>query len=343
MAEVQLPKQFLADFLSLANQAKKHIYLQSLLFEKGDILSTLETVLVKKAKEGVTVHIVRDWVSQKYIHQHLPIIPPYGKLRQYGRQLQKENDLLKQKWEQAGIKFTTTNIPDMFSSPFLIANRNHIKMYIVDDTAAWIGGVNLSDLQFESIDFLVKFGDTKLITALSQQFFQINENRPKANYSIHCSENNTLLVDAGINGKSIIYDEAVNMIQKAQKKIIYASQFVPDGKVLTEIIAAAKRGVEVNVYTSHKKSRIFSSLPFNVPYKIFLAKTKQYTQIVLRHQPNIVHAKLLIVDEKEALFGSHNLVQIGVWLGTEEIAVATTEKDTVLQLLHFIAENMKNS
>ncbi len=335
MPEVQDPKQFLSDFIAASEKAKHRVFLQSMLFEKGEVLQSLEPVLIKKAQEGVDVRVTTDWISQRYVHDNPNILPTLSRrTRQINKQVHTQTKLLIQKWSQAGIKFTVTNIPSVFS-PLSIFGRNHIKMYIVDEDAAWVGGVNLTDLSFGWIDFMVKFKDRSVIDAVTQQFFKVNENKPTENYTVSFGLHE-LLVDSGIRGNSIIYDAAIELIKQAIASITFVSQFVPDEKLLEELINAGNRDVKVTIITSSKNSRNINEFPYNVPYLRFLRRIKNRQNISLFHQNKKVHAKLLIVDEEKALFGSHNLVYIGVLLATEEIAIRTVDLDLVKQLSHFI-------
>lgn len=337
MFMIQTPQEFLADFVKEAEKAKKRIYLQSMLFERGQLLQTLEPVLIKKAKAGVDVQITTDWVSKRYFEDNANVIPPLSKqIRLHGQKIHVETEALISRWEQAGIVFTFTNKPTALSSFISINGRNHTKMYLIDDKAAWIGGINLFDIALTLIDFMVKSTDPLLIDNLAKQFVRVNNNKPKNNLYVQYSPLNKLLIDAGIRGKSIIYDEAATLISNAKQKITFASQFLPDGKILQNILQAAKRGVAITIITSNSNNKVFHKFPYNIPYLYLQKQLKDKKNITVIHRTKRVHAKLLITDEKIALFGSHNLTRIGVLLATEEIAIRTADKKLVTALQHFI-------
>lgn len=52
------------------------------------------------------------------------------------------------------------------------------------------------------------------------------------------------------------------------------------------------------------------------------------------------HAKLLLVDNESALFGSHNYDAILVALGTEELSLLTARKHIVLPLINFFEKTI---
>lgn len=334
MPEVQESHRFLADFLSEAKKAKNRIYLQSLLFEAGDVLAQCEPIFIEKAKAGVDVHITLDSIYAQYVGDNLNFIIEKVDPQESAK-VKNATQKVINRWSAAGVKFTFTNKQKFIAKVLPIYRRNHIKIYVVDDIV-WLGGVNSSDESIERIDFMVKFTDKIVVKDVAKQFYQVDENRSKHDYTIP-SPPQTILVDAGYLGKSIIFDTATTMVTQSTKRVIFVSQFIPDGKLLTEILLAAAKGIAVTVITSPKD--VFTHFPYNIPYQSFRAKMRQYPNIKLFHQHKKVHAKLLIIDDMMALFGSHNLVQLGVLLGTEEIAVKTTDTALVRNLKKFVEEN----
>lgn len=339
MTTVQSPREFLDDFIKHAKHAKKRIYAQCMIIESGEAMDLIEPVLIQKAKEGVDVRFTIDWVWQKYVHAEPDVFPVLNpKTRQYNHVLHKKTFDLIKRWSDAGINFTVTNPPGFISSKLPIFRRNHTKIYVVDDEAVWVGGINFFDLAFEWIDFMVKFTDPDFITPIAEQFHKVNEKRPNNNYITTLDKENKLVVDAGKIGDSIIYDQAIELIRQAKKSLLFVSQFVPDGRILDEIIKAYKQGVTCTIMTSNKDYRTFTKFPYNRPYHAFLNKTKD-TSLILHHQRTQAHAKLIIVDDKVAMFGSHNFVNVGVILGTEEIAVRTENPELIGELQKFIDKN----
>ncbi len=340
MPQVQNAKQFFADFIHCAATAKKRIYLQSIFFESGEVLEQIEAVIVKKAQEGVAVHVMIDWVSERYVEDNPHILPTLKKSVNTKKDLvHRQTKLLIKRWKQAGITFTTTNPQNGISLFLSIYGRNHKKIYLVDDTAVWLGSANLLDRTVRSVEIMTKFTNPIMINAVSEEFFKVNNNRPSQNYSLSVSPQYELLVDAGTRGKSIIYDNATEAVISAKQSIVFASPFAPDGKILKAMIATAKRGVPITIVTNNIDYKNFTVFPYNIPYKIMLEQIKHEKNISVLYQDRKVHAKILIVDSMIALFGSHNFVDIGVQLATEEIAVRTTDAHLISQIKTFLKEN----
>ena len=107
--------------------------------------------------------------------------------------------------------------------------------------------------------------------------------------------------------------KAIDLVRTA-KKSIYISTFKLEitskrrGAKLKEffdlLIQKAGEGVDVCILTNRKDNR--GHVPDSNAFALRFLKT---TKIKVRHLPNdrIVHAKVLIVDRKKAILGSHNL------------------------------------
>jgi hypothetical protein len=95
---------------------------------------------------------------------------------------------------------------------------------------------------------------------------------------------------------------------------------------------AKRRGVSVDIMTYHKgmalskvKGRV-EQLLFNI-----FSEDLSATQI-----KKYVHAKLLIIDNINTIFGSHNFSKFGVLFGTKEIAINSTNPDLILSLNNWL-------
>jgi len=331
-----LPNDFLDDFLKEAEKAKHSIYLQSMNFEAGNVLSKIEKVLLDALSRGVRVNINHDWVSQVFINGDLSFFPSISsKERIHGKELHKKSQEIEENLRAHGATFITTNTPSMLNRMLPMVRRNHIKLYIVDEAIAWMGGVNLFDEAFEKIDIMIKFDEEKIVDGLVKQFFMVNQLRSPVDYKLQLTSVENLFVDTGKFGSSIIYTEAMRKIDSAEKSIIFISQFVPDGPLLQKLIKASKRGVKVDVVTSTKKNSLFTSYPTRLTYLYFQYILPKYPLITLTHRLKDVHAKIISVDGDCAMVGSHNYTYSGVLFGTEEIMMQTTDKDLVKRIEDF--------
>ncbi|MDO8497924.1 MAG: phosphatidylserine/phosphatidylglycerophosphate/cardiolipin synthase family protein [bacterium] len=344
MTKVQTTEEFFEDFKREVENAKERIYIQTMNFEIGPRLLPLAQVLVKKAKEGVDVRITMDWVYKRYVGDDLRLLPLFNReKRKYKERVHTENERVIQELKDAGAHIEVVN--KAYFLPFLvpIIGRNHKKIYIVDTKAAWLGGINFFDGSFYAVDFMVKFQDDSIIKKLVQEYFKIERHKHREDVSVVLNSDMNLLLDSGKRGSSIIYQEAIDMVRRAKETIQFVSQLPPDGKLLEAIVGAVEKGIKVELYTSKETSRQFNDFPYNTLYLHFQNRAKQYPGLRLNHLLDRLHAKLLIVDNKEALFGSHNLVHLGVMLGTEEIAIKTKNVSLLTELSEFITKELRSS
>ncbi len=336
MTNFQSTFEFLDDFVLHAQEAKHFIRMQAMVFEFGHAMDLIFPVLANAVSRGVRVEVNVDWVSTRYVHGKIRLVPNFNrKKRIYENSIHNQNRRVFKKFSDAGIIINVLNTPDIFSMILPVLGRNHIKMYIVDDVS-WVGGVNFFDRGFTVSDFMVRFDDLSISKILHEQFLMINESRRKENFLVKCSESFTFVNDCGLVGNSLIYKTAMDVVSEAKKEVVFVSQMVPEGRMLDLLIRKAKMGIKVVVITSSKNSSVFVNYPYKITYDWFLKSINGIDKIKFIHAKGKVHAKLLIVDTQLAMFGSHNFVESGIWLGTEEIAIKTTEKALIGDLVKFV-------
>jgi phosphatidylserine/phosphatidylglycerophosphate/cardiolipin synthase-like enzyme len=334
------PYDFLEDFLDEAKKAKHSIYLQSMNFEAGGVLGKIEKVLIEALNRGVRVNINHDWVAKVFVQGDLPLLPsPSSKRRHVGEKLHRESQELEANLKAHGATIITTNTPNPFTKLLPMVGRNHIKMYIVDEKIAWMGGVNLFDDAFNNIDIMIRFEDEKIVNRLTKQFFMVNSLQSPVDYSLRLTDTERLFVDSGKKGSSIIYQEALEQVDRAKESIVFMSQFVPDGQLLRHLLQATKRGVKVDVMISYPQSVLFRTYPTKLTYLYFKHAIRKNPYITVTHKSKNVHAKIIIVDGIKALVGSHNYTYSGVLFGTEEIMIETTNEALVEDIGKFVVEN----
>ncbi len=332
---LQNPHEFLDDYILHASKATQRVWIQAMVFEVGAVSDRLTEVLIAAARRGCDVRFQVDWNSSQYVDGDLRMGPQFDlKKRAYADQVHKANENFFAQLRKEGIRVTILNSPLIIARLFPIYRRNHTKLYI-SDNVGWMGGMNLYDEAFENVDFMVRFEDPRVVSAFISQFEQVNERRPKQNYSIDCAEGYRFIVDSGKNGESLIYDMALEDVRSARESIEFISQIVPEGVLLEIFLQKAAKGIPVRIVTSSRNEKQFKSYPQKYFYDVFKKRVMGNQNIYFTHLLKTVHAKLIIVDGKIGLFGSHNFVEQGVLLGTEEICMRTEDPHLVEQLKGF--------
>lgn len=333
MYTLQEPTEFLEEFIAAINHAEKHVRVESMLFVSGIQTRRLAEALKRAAQRGVIVDVYIDWITQFVINGEYAFFPIFDHKK---RTALANSKALLASLTRAGIHVAITNTPHTFGKLFPFAGRNHTKLYMIDNRLAWIGGVNLADTFFEMVDFLIKTDNEALIAALNSRCHEKKISTANKNQTLRVDKNTSLLLDAGKPGKSIIYKLGLELIDNAQKTVFFISQFVPGPALLHHMLQKTKSNVRITIVTSSKSHFFFKKFPYVLPYYFFLKSIKGNPHITFIHLPKATHAKLLLVDGTSALFGSHNLAETGVWLGTEELDLITEDQHLINQLNLFI-------
>lgn len=341
--QLQSPAEFIKDFQKEAKKAKKRIWIQTMYFESGERTKTFEKALLNAVKRNLDVQVVIDWSTKRHtvdtVHLY-PLFPFKKEKRQEIKHFSKQSRSMLEKLKEAGVKVLLANQPGVNGNLIPVLRRNHSKIFIIDDVL-WTGGINLNEPAFDNIDFMIRFQNKKILKAVEKQFPQLSK-KDITDYLVDLDHNYKLLVDNGRYNKSLIYANAVKMIEKAKKEIIFVSQYVPDGQLLKRLVEKAEEKVKVIIITSHKEHKVFTKFPYKPLYKRLMSKIKHNPYIELVHCSKKVHAKLLQVDKKEVIFGSHNFVKTTVWFGTQEISIHSKDKNLIKTLDKFAMSLYKN-
>lgn len=227
--------------------------------------------------------------------------------------------------QRSGARVHVTNVAKHFvASPF--HGRSHIKTCIIDETA-YIGGCNLTDPQ--DIDGMIRISNSKTAELLystlvpAYEFGNIGQAFGFIDKNFAIDSQTTLLLDSGKKHQSIIYDNALQIINNAKKSIFMTCQFFPSGETADALAAALSRGVEVRLFfnSPHKHNGLIFHLVHVVTQNYTASKLPKdlFIHELPAHSPYI-HAKVL-ANEFSGMFGSHNYVSQGVRFGTAEIAI----------------------
>jgi phosphatidylserine/phosphatidylglycerophosphate/cardiolipin synthase-like enzyme len=243
-----------------------------------------------------------------------------------------------QSLQSAGATCCITNIPSRrLRVPQ--AGRSHIKAAVVG-RSSYVGGCNLSKPQ--ELDVMVRFQDEAMAKTLAGWLACIAEagttRQAFQDVDTECalSGGRRLLLDAGVPGQSLVYDEALELIDTAKEWIYLTCQYFPGGTTAKHLAAAQARGVAVHIAHSHPAVH-GPQAPFHHLYRLrerVRHSAPLFSGQLSRKTPNI-HAKIL-ASERGVLVGSHNYVVQGVALGTAELALFSPDPDFAQALRAFM-------
>ena len=247
--------------------------------------------------------------------------------------------------ESAGGRFRITNVPKRRFNPRPIG-RSNLKAAVVGGTA-YIGGCNLE--RPWQVDVMTAWEHKGVAAVLSdwlERMYESGSARTAFNGAdtlAKINETTSLLCDAGTPGQSLIYDQALRLIDNARQSLLMTCQYLPSGQIAKHLAAAEARGIKVEIIYSHPRAHGAAA------YLQYMHQIAQQTRRLPasiragrldRGLPKL-HAKLLI-SEHEALIGSHNYVAYGVRFGTAELALHSTDKQFGDHLRRFIKQQIAN-
>lgn len=343
---LETSREFMTDIISSIEQAKDRVWLEFMQFESGEIMSQLVDALIAAKERGVDVSFHLDRYAKNFtrvgnrdVWRFSQILrnpkEPVSELKE--RTLKQRNRFMTEydieKMRAAGIVVFPNATGIQKYIPF-VGDGNHRKFAIVDDTA-WLGTANLTDADISGMDnFMLRTQSEEFVDILENIF----SNPPQQNTVYRSSQEQVenridweLLVDAGRPNHSAIYDRALEMIEAAEEKIEFVTQYWPNGKLEQALIKRAKEGLDVRVVTqAHGDHRLWR-YPFKTGFQSFM-RYKEYSGLEILHPKKPTHTKGLLVDGKMALFGSNDLFDLSKIAGVKEISLYTENPDLVEQI-----------
>lgn len=225
-------------------------------------------------------------------------------------------------------------------NPF--SGRSHIKFAVINDEVL-IGGCNLSHP--DQLDVMVRTVNSRLsqyLVALAADIAAakiVREALGKKDFHFKIDDETELLIDAGVRRQSVIYDRALALIKNAKHTVYMTCQYFPNASTPTQLAQAHERGVDIHLVYNHPDQH--NGALRGVQKHTIALKKKRLPASVFADQldmdRNYLHAKILL-NEHEVIIGSHNFVEMGVSLGTAEIALRSTSPEFIATAKQWITQ-----
>jgi cardiolipin synthase len=320
-----LPPQYLQDLTKHVREAKRTVAILTTVLVEDDTTSELFDALREAARRGVTVMVGVDTFT--YTEPKGSYLPTTYQSLRYRNAIASQKRLA-----EAGVRFTWFGRFSMMA----FSGRTHIKWSVVDDIVYAFGGTNLDHDSFLKTDYMFKTKNPDLAHQLVQEQRRITA-ADKAGHSNRShrfgDDDNMVLLDGGFFGDSIIYRRACYWAERAAH-VTLVSQYCPTGK-----LSRLLKNTQSDLYFNHWTN---AGLLNRFTIRIGMHFSKHLTSYHRRHY---LHAKFIIFTlhdgSKVAITGSHNFVLAGVFLGTREVALETTNKKIIKQLEQFFIQHVK--
>ena len=303
--------------------ARKYIYVETFRFGKDEIGDRFRRALTRKAKDGVDVRVLIDYWGAGPINKDYfkDLIGYGGEVRFFEK-----------------IKYNS----DMFTRGH---KRNHRKLMLIDDDISWIGSSNLTGYNMnwrESCLRIKSGGMTFIFTKLFMQDFRIY------NKYLFNKAYNTRLVkykafdiirDAPSITVKRVNNRFIQMIKNATESVFIETPYFLPGFLLRKAMTdAAKRGIKVTVILP-KQSDVNL---IDVLRNKYLGPLCNGGVKFLFYRPNNLHAKLMLVDNKQFAIGSSNF-DYRSFRYMYEIMLVGDERDIADQIQNHIQKTISES
>ena len=321
------------------NKAKKYIFFEYFIIEKGKMWDEIHQIFLDKIKKGVKVYLMYDDIGCA------SKIPGnfYKKLRKEGIDAVPFNKFIP-------IVSTIHN------------HRDHRKITVIDGLVAFTGGINIAD---EYINLKHPFGKWKdggvmikgpavdSYVALFLQNYNVMTTKQLfiddfISYEHEAYESKGFLQAYGSGPKPIFkenigLDVYLNIINQAKKYLYITTPYlICDYSLLEALVLAKRRGVDVKLITPHIPDKKTMFMLTRSNYKPLLEAGIE----VYEYKPGFIHTKMFVCDDEYALnidtnyYGTFNesiknLFSFGYLKdGSTEEGVAAMKNATYIKLKH---------
>ncbi len=287
--------QIFPAMLDAIRKAERTIDFETYIYWSGAIGRAFADVLTERAKAGVKVHVLLDWVGTEKMDEAL-----IDELKSVGVEVQKYH---KPHWTGLGK----------------LNNRTHRKLLVVDGQVGFTGGVGIAELWTGNAQDPDHWRDTHFkvegpVVGQMQSVFMDNWTKV-AGTVLHGTEyfpplspvadGMAQVFSSSPSGGSASMELMYLLSITAAKRSIRLSSayFVPNPMALDAFVAAIKRGVKVQIITPGK---YIDSEAVRQASRAKWGALLEAGAEMYEYQPTMYHVKVMIVDEFMVSTGSTN-------------------------------------
>ncbi|MEQ8524391.1 phosphatidylserine/phosphatidylglycerophosphate/cardiolipin synthase family protein [Gracilimonas sp.] len=297
--------------------ARHSVSIQCMSFEADQVGTKLIELLVSKPTLERTL-LIDDY--SRFVVNDTFLNGPQGWLNKNNARREREAlDGLLKKAEQAGIhiKFTSPMGFLMHRYPA----RNHKKMVLIDKEISYLGGMNFTEHNFEWSDIMIRHTNPDIASALQESFLaDLNETTPPPVTEI--SPETVLYVLNGWKTRAA-YSNLLERV-KSSRKVVGLSPYI--SYPMLDAIAAVSENMVILPKANNK------------PLMHYIHRFKRYSEINFKYvSGKMVHAKMLILDDEVAVYGSSNFDVISYFF-EKEVVMVNKNSDLIKQLTAFSSQ-----
>lgn len=292
-----------ARLVELIESARRRISLLTYLLHYDAVGRDILRRLERRAREGVEVRLLLDKIGSLYLTKRFfsPLVKAGGRVAFF--------------------------LPAVYRSNL----RNHRKMLICDDVRVLAGGANIADeylgpapdkRRWQDLSFVLSGPAVSRYAEVFRADWQfasgeiIRPLEPPAPEPAADGEEAVLQVVP--SGPDVLwdplYDAILSAAFQARRRIwIVTPYFVPDDALAQSLRLAARRGVEVRILVPERSNHFLADRARGT----YLREIQSAGGKIYFYSAGMVHAKLLLVDDRLALLGSPNFDMRSLFLNFE--------------------------
>ncbi|MCP9291161.1 phospholipase D-like domain-containing protein [Gracilimonas sediminicola] len=297
--------------------ARHSVSIQCMSFEADQVGTKLIELLGSKPTLERTL-LIDDY--SRFVVNDTFLNAPQGWMNKNNARKERQalDGLLKQA-RQSGIRVKFTNPMGFLMHRY--PARNHKKMVLVDEEISYLGGMNFTEHNFEWSDTMVRHTNPDIAAALKVSFqADLNETTPPP--------------ITEINPKTVLY-----LLNGWKTKEAYTN--------LLERVTSSSKVVALSPYISYPMLDAIASVPDNQvilpkannkPLMHYIHNLKRYSEINFKYvSGKMVHAKMLILDDEVAVYGSSNFDVISYFF-EKEVVIVNKNPELIKQLTSFTSQ-----
>ena len=299
--------QIFPPMLDAIRHAQKTITFETYIYWSGRIGQEFADALAERARAGVMVHVLLDWVGSVKMDERLIKI-----------------------MQDAGVEVRRYHAPHWYTIDKL-NNRTHRKLLIVDGVVGFTGGVGIGDEWAGHAQDPDHWRDTHFkgegpVVAQMQAVF--NDNWTKATGNVLHGEayfpplrpagdaRGQVFASSPSGGSESMQLMYLLIINAAVRSIeLSSAYFLPDDLARDTIVAAVRRGVRVRVITP---GRFTDAALARRASRAMWGDLLRAGVEIYEYEPTMYHCKVLVADDLLVSAGSTNFDDRSFRLNDEE-------------------------
>ncbi len=297
--------QIFPSMLRAIDGARNTVTFETYIYWRGNIASQFADALSKKAREGLSVKVLLDWVGS------IPM-----------------DEGLVKRMQEAGVEVVRFR-PVHWHTLDRVNNRTHRKLLIVDGRIGFTGGVGIGDEWNGDARSPEEWRDnhyrvegpavSELQAAFAEHWLEATGELLMGDRFFPViqpsGENEAQVVVSSTHQRNVMHLMLMTALAAAERKIRIGTPYlVPDALARQQLLEARRRGVEIEIIVpgSVTDARIVQKASRHFWGELLEAGIKIY-----EFQPTMYHCKLVILDDVWTSIGSTNIDERALRLNDE--------------------------